>query len=203
VKVEQEDKSPDFSVEKAENYYEAPITWESLNIDPKVWEEKVRKYSGIFNENGDLLDGSTYLSAILVRKIFVDTEGREIAQNSVSFQLALTAEAVADDGMHLPLYKTWMGYSLSELPPDEEVVKAAQEMSQMLSNLKKAPVVESFSGPAILSPAASGVFFHEIFGHRVEGSRLKQENDAQTFKKKIGERVLPKQLSVVFDPTMK
>ena len=203
VKVEQEDKSPDFSVEKAESYYEAPVTWESLHIDPKVWEEKVRKYSKIFDENSDILDGSAYLSAVLTRKIFVDTEGREIAQNSVSFQLALTAEALADDGMHLPLHKTWMGFSLSELPLDEEVMNTAREISQMLSKLKKAPVVESFSGPAILSPEAAGVFFHEIFGHRVEGSRLKQENDAQTFKKKVGERVLPKQLSVLFDPTLK
>ena len=203
VKVEQEDKSPDFSVEKAENYYEAPITWESLQIDPKIWEEKVKKYSKIFDENSDLLDGSAYLSASLVRKIFVDTEGREIAQNAVNFQLALMAEALADDGMRLPLYKTWMGFSLSELPSDDEVMKVAREMGQMLSNLKKAPVVESFSGPAILSPEAAGVFFHEIFGHRVEGSRLKQENDAQTFKKKVGERVLPKQLSVIFDPSLK
>jgi predicted Zn-dependent protease len=203
VKVEQEDKSPDFSIEKAESYYEAPITWESLQIDPKVWEEKVRKYSRIFDENKDILDGSAYLSAALIREIFIDTEGREIAQNSVAFQLALTAEALADDGMHLPLYKTWMGFSSSELPSDEEVMNTAREMSRMLSELKKAPVVESFSGPAILSPEAAGVFFHEIFGHRVEASRLKQETDAQTFKKKIGERVLPKQLSVIFDPTMK
>ena len=203
VKVEQEDKSPDFSVEKAESYYEAPVTWESLQIEPKIWEEKVRKYSKIFDENSDLLDGSAYLSASLMRKIFVDTEGREIAQNAVTFQLALTAEALADDGMHLPLFKAWTGFSLSELPTDEEVVKAAREMSGMLSRLKKAPVVESFSGPAILSPEAAGVFFHEIFGHRVEGSRLKQENDAQTFKKKAGERVLPKHLSVTFDPTLK
>jgi predicted Zn-dependent protease len=203
VKVEQEDKSPDFSAEKPESYYESPITWESLHIDPKVWEEKVRKYSKIFDENNDLSDGSAYLSAGLIRKIFVDTEGREIAQNSVTFQLALTAEALADDGMRLPLFKTWTGFSLSELPSDEEVINAAREMSQILSNLKKAPVVESFSGPAILSPEAAGVFFHEIFGHRVEGSRMKQETDAQTFKKKIGKRVLPKQLSVVFNPTLK
>jgi predicted Zn-dependent protease len=203
VKVEQEDKSPDFSVEQVENYYETPITWESLQIDPRTWEEKVRKYSKIFDENSDLLDGSAHLSANLLRKIFVDTEGREIAQNAVTFQLTLAAEALADDGMHLPLFKSWTGFSLSELPSDEEVVNAAREMSRMLSLLKKAPVVESFSGPAILSPEAAGVFFHEIFGHRVEGSRLKQENDAQTFKKKVSERVLPKHLSVTFDPTLK
>ncbi|MDR2843781.1 MAG: hypothetical protein LBV57_03950, partial [Candidatus Symbiothrix sp.] len=78
-----------------------------------------------------------------------------------------------------------------------------REISSTLLALQKAPVVESFTGPAILSPAASGVFFHEIFGHRVEGARLKQENDAQTFKKKVGELVLPKKLSVTFDPTLK
>ncbi|MCL1934319.1 MAG: metallopeptidase TldD-related protein [Candidatus Azobacteroides sp.] len=203
LRVEKEDKSPDFSVEKAESYYEAPVNWEDLHIQPTVWEDKVRNYSAIFNTNPDVVNGAAYLSATLMRKIFVDTEGREIAQNTVSFQLVLTAEALAEDGMSLPLTKTWSAFSSDELPSDDEVIQAAKDMNQMLSDLKKAPVVESFTGPAILSPAAAGVFFHEIFGHRVEGSRLKQESDAQTFKKKIGERVLPKHLSVTFDPTLK
>lgn len=202
VKVAQEDKSPDFSQEVAENYYEAPITWESLNIDPRVLEEKVRKYSAVFDTNKDISDGVAYFSIDLSRKMMVDTEGREIAENVVNFQLILSAEALADDGMYLPYQKSWMAFSMDELPSDEEVIKTAQEMSQLLSNLKKAPIVESFTGPAILSPSAAGVFFHEIFGHRVEGTRLKTENDAQTFKKKIGEAVLPKHLSVVFDPTI-
>ncbi|MDR0798230.1 MAG: hypothetical protein LBN18_00500, partial [Dysgonamonadaceae bacterium] len=202
VKVEQEDKSPDFSQEKVENYYEAPISWESLNIDPKVLEDKVRKYSAVFNENKDILDGAAYFTILLSRKIMVDTEGREIAENAVSLQLGLSADALADDGMYLPLQKTWMAFSLSELPSDDEVLQTARKISENLSALKKAPVVESFTGPAILSPEAAGVFFHEIFGHRVEGTRLKQENDAQTFKKKINEQVLPKHLSVTFDPTI-
>ena len=203
LRVEKEDKSPDFSVEDAEKYYEKPVAWEDLHIQPSVLEDKVRKYSAIFNNNKDIVNGVAYFSASLVREVFVDTEGREIAQNSISFQLALTAEALADDGMSLPLAKTWTAFSMDEMPSDNEVIEAAQKMSSMLSDLKKAPVVESFTGPAILSPAAAGVFFHEIFGHRVEGSRLKQESDAQTFKKKIGEQVLPKNLSVIFDPTLK
>jgi predicted Zn-dependent protease len=203
VKVAQEDKSPDFSEEIAENYYEAPINWDDLRVNPKDIEDKVRKYSKIFDENQDILDGMAFLTASISRKIFIDTEGREQAQNSVSFQLAVSANVVADDGMYLPLTKTWSAFSLKELPSDDEVIKSAKEISRTLSDLKKAPVVESFTGPAILSPEAAGVFFHEIFGHRVEGSRLKQESDAQTFKKKIGEKVLPDNLSVVFDPTQK
>ncbi|MDR1437319.1 MAG: hypothetical protein LBI65_04290 [Candidatus Symbiothrix sp.] len=203
VKVEQEDKSADFSKEKVVNHYEAPVSWESLNIDPTVLEGKVKRYSGVFSENKDIVDGIAYFSTSVSRKIFIDTEGREIAENAVSLQLVLSAEALADDGMFLPLQKTWMAYSPDELPSDEEVIRAAKEIGETLSALKKAPVVESFTGPAILSPEASGVFFHEIFGHRVEGTRLKQEHDAQTFKKKIGEQVLPKHLSVTFDPTIK
>ena len=203
VKVEQEDKSADFSIEEAEKYYEVPITWESLNINPRVLEDKVKTYSAVFNKNKDIQDGVAYFSASLHRKMFVDTEGREIVENAVSLQLILSADALADDGMFLPLQKSWMGFSLDELPSDEEVLKAAEEISETLSALRKAPVVESFTGPAILSPDAAGVFFHEIFGHRVEGTRLKTENDAQTFKKKIGEQVLPKHLSVTFDPTIK
>jgi TldD protein len=47
------------------------------------------------------------------------------------------------------------------------------------------------------------VFFHEIFGHRIEGHRQKDESDQQTFTKMVGSKVLPDFLSVVFDPTRK
>src|SRR6185437_11186787 len=33
--------------------------------------------------------------------------------------------------------------------------------------------------------------------------RLRDENDAQTFKKKLGERLLPESISITFDPTRK
>jgi predicted Zn-dependent protease len=72
-----------------------------------------------------------------------------------------------------------------------------------LSRLLKAPEAEPFVGPAIFSGRAAGVFFHEIFGHRVEGHRQKDESEGQTFTKSVGTRVLPDFLSVVFDPTRK
>ena len=61
--------------------------------------------------------------------------------------------------------------------------------------------MEPYEGPAILSAGSAGVFFHEIFGHRVEGQRQKSESDGQTFTKKVGERLLPKSFNIVFDPT--
>ncbi len=61
----------------------------------------------------------------------------------------------------------------------------------------------TYTGPAILSGESSGVFFHEIFGHRVEGHRQKDPNSSQTFKSFLGKKILPDFIDVVFDPTLK
>src|SRR5439155_25554733 len=53
------------------------------------------------------------------------------------------------------------------------------------------------------SGRAAGVFFHEIFGHRVEANRQRSADDGQTFASRVGQPVLPSFLSVIFDPTLK
>jgi predicted Zn-dependent protease len=72
-----------------------------------------------------------------------------------------------------------------------------------LEALRNAPLVDPYTGPAILSGRAAAVFFHEVFGHRIEGHRQKSELEGQTFKKMVGQHVLPDFLSVVFDPTLR
>src|SRR5205814_7743838 len=75
-------------------------------------------------------------------------------------------------------------------------------MAADLKDLRKAPVAEPYDGPALLSGRAAAVFFHEVLGHRLEGHRQRDEEEGQTFTKKIGQEVLPKFLSVVDDPTI-
>lgn len=203
VKVAAEDKSNDFSVEKPEQYYEKPMPFSALFNDVKKWEDKIRKYSEIFSENKDIINCGASLSVELTRKYFVDTDGAEISENAYAYRISIDASTIAEDGMELPLYKSYFAYDVKDLPSDAQITADAKEMSEMISALRKAPVAESYSGPALMTAEASGVFFHEIFGHRIEGARLKQETDAQTFKKKIGELVLPEDFSITFDPQIK
>jgi predicted Zn-dependent protease len=203
VKTASEDQSDDFSVEKAEKYYEKPVQLKDFKFNAKEWEEKVKKYSKAFADNKDILIGEAILQIEIIRKYFVDSDGAEIVENHPAFRLFLQTTAMADDGMELPLHKSYFARDPKDLPSDAQALADVAEMSRMTSALKKAPIVESFSGPAILTAEAAGVFFHEIFGHRIEGARLKQEQDAQTFKKKIGEQVLPKDFTVLFDPQLK
>ena len=115
--------------------------------------------------------------------------------------MIVSAVARADDGMDLTTSETFEAFDPQGLPNDAAILAAIDRVAKDLTGLLKAPVVDPFIGPAILSGRAAGVFFHEIFGHRVEGHRQKDENEGQTFTKSVNGPVLPDFLSVVFDPT--
>lgn len=202
VKVEDEDKSDDFSLEKPNVYSEAPLDEKSLAFDIKTWEEKLKKFSAVFLQNKEVIEGSATFSYIIERKYFVSTDGSNITENRVTCRIMVNGETQADDGMSLPLYNSYFGLYLSDLPDDELILNDTRKLSETLTKLRTAPVVDSYTGPALLSAASAGVFFHEIFGHRIEGQRMKDESDAQTFKKKVGEKVLNENLSIIFDPTI-
>jgi len=203
IKVSSDDQSPDFSAEKRERYIEKPIKFSDTKFDSKQWEEKVKKYSATFKENKDILNSQVSFQINLTHKYFVDTEGAEIFENRLTYHIGISAVVKADDGMDLPLYTSYFAYDVKDLPSDEKIIDDVRQISETLSKLRIAPVAEAYSGPMLMSGAAASVFFHEIFGHRIEGARLKNENDAQTFKKKIGEMVLPEDISVTFDPQLK
>ena len=204
VKVAEEDSSGDFSKADAANqYYEPGVEMSNYFRNRAEWESRLRKYSALFAGQKDIFEAKAILDASIVRKYFVSTEGGEIASNQLYIRLMVMATAKAEDGMELPLYKSYFAYRPEDLPSDDTILHDVREMIAMLGKMREAPIVDPFAGPAILSGGAAGVFFHEIFGHRVEGHRQKNESEGQTFKKKIGQKILPDFIDVYFDPHQK
>jgi predicted Zn-dependent protease len=103
--------------------------------------------------------------------------------------------------MELLRVETFQAPSAAGLPSEPELIAKIDKMAVDLKALKNAPVAEPYDGPALLSGRAAAVFFHEVLGHRMEGHRQKDEDEGQTFTKKVGQEVLPKFLSVTDDPT--
>lgn len=200
VKVETDDQSDDFSREAASQTVDEP---RPVEYDLAEWEEKVRRYSARFAEHGEFLQGSASLAAGTDTRWFTNSEGSEIQTSETRYRLFVSAMAKADDGMELPLYKSYSSFTWEGLPDDEAVESDVRKMIQILLALREAPLVEPYTGPAILSGEASGVFFHEILGHRLEGHRLKEVDDSHTFRAQLNERVLPETFSVHFDPTLR
>jgi predicted Zn-dependent protease len=81
-------------------------------------------------------------------------------------------------------------------------MNTSREMLKMLKKLVQAPAGEPYSGPVLFSGKAAAVLFHEIFGHRIEGHRQKDESSSQTFTGKLGKQVFPDIISIIDDPTL-
>jgi len=163
----------------------------------------VRSFTAPFCAHKEIVDSSAELDAEVETRRYVNSDGSVIRVSSPFYRIIISATAKAADGMELPLHQTYMSFHVDGLPDDATVQKDVAHMIDILLALTKAPVAEPFTGPAILSGRASAVFFHEIFGHRIEGQRQKNEDEAQTFKKKINQQVLPDFLSVYSDPGLK
>jgi len=198
--VAPEDTSPDFSPEPAAKHIE-PIA--TVAFDRAAWEQRIRTYTAPFARYSDIYDGEAALHVEGETRWYVNSEGSEIQTSSAYYRLILSAYTRAADGMVLPRYESFVAFTPDGLPNDSTVAAAVAKMIDDLHALKKAPVITAATAPAILSGRASGVFFHEVFGHRVEGHRQKREDEAQTFKGKVGERLLPRDFSVYFDPTLR
>ena len=200
VKVKDADNSADFSSEPPSVYEEPPPP--ISNIDEE-WAKRARQWSAEVADYPDVLYSSVDLSSERLSKYMVSTEGTRLLHGRNFVSLSIVARGKASDGMDLVALEDFQSADLAHLPQPADIDAAAKRVGHNLADLAQAPAAEPFVGPAILSGRAAAVFFHEIFGHRVEGHRQKDEADGQTFKKAIGTPVLPSFLSVVFDPTIK
>jgi predicted Zn-dependent protease len=198
VKVAEEDNSDDFSIEAPAVFKQAPP---KLKFDEAAWSDRIRTLSGRFQHYPSVLTSRVAVLCQTDTRYLVNTEGTRVEHGRGFARVVITASAKAADGTDLSTFATFEAVDGAGLPDDKAMLAAIDRVANDVSALLRAPEAEPFVGPAIFSGRAAGVFFHEIFGHRVEGHRQKDESEGQTFTKSVGTKVLPDFLSVVFDPT--
>src|SRR5262245_20414288 len=198
IKVDEEDTSADMSRQSKEG---AALGLKTTAVNVAEWEKKLKTFSALFNKYPEIYESTISLASNANNDYFVNSEGTSVQQGLNSWRLAIIARTKADDGMQLYRFEAFDSHSSDRLPPDQKIQQTIATMVADLKALRAAPVIDPFTGPAILSGRASGVFFHEIFGHRIEGHRQKSETEGQTFTKKVNQPILPDFISVVDDPT--
>ena len=200
IKVDEEDTSADFSREKPVTAAQATA---GVKLNVADWEKRVKAYSAMFNKYPEIYDGAVTMTSTATNQYVVNSEGTSVQDGTLQMRLSIYARTKADDGMDLNRFEAFDVHSLDHFPSDAVIRQTIDKMVADLKALRQAPVIDPFTGPAILSGRASGVFFHEIFGHRIEGQRQKNDNEGQTFTKRVNQSVLPDFLSVYDDPTLK
>ena len=200
VRAAEDDPSPDFSAEKPQVYNGK--AGGPLKFDAKEWKDRVRRYSAIFSKYPEIENSTVMLLVQSSTRYFVSSEGSKIVDSRPLVRVLALGSTRADDGMDLARSETFDASSFDKLASDAVMTAKIEKIAEDLRKLRKAPVVEPFNGPALLSGRAAAVFFHEVVGHRLEGQRQRGDNEGQTFTKDVGQAVLPSFLSVEDDPTL-
>lgn len=201
VQSEEEDKSPDFSQETSHTHAEEAGA--RVPLDQKTWEGRVRRVSAEFLKFPEVYSSAVILQVVGTRSYLATSENTALVRPAANSRLIIQAETRAEDGMELLRVESFQAPTEKELPSDAVLTAKVNKIAADLKALRNAPAAEPYAGPALLSGRAAAVFFHEVLGHRLEGHRQRDEQEGQTFTKKVNQQVLPPFLTVTDDPTMK
>ena len=193
-----EGAAPDFSREEPHTYIGPRV---EIHVDRKPWEERVRRYTAAFSKSPAVLNSIATFTALATNQYQVNTEGTKLAFGQVHYRLELFVQSKAPDGMDIQRYANFDWLDPKDTPNDKTVFDRIQILIHETEALDKAPLVDPYAGPALLTGRAAAVYFHEVFGHRAEGFRQKDINEGQTFTSKIGEQIFPDFISIKDDPT--
>jgi predicted Zn-dependent protease len=172
-------------------------------LDRDAWAKTLGEISKVLTEDEEVIDSQVDLTLTHATRYFVNSEGTDVVQESLIYSLQLSAFTRAPDGMLLDTGRSFYAREVKGLPSADTLRAEAIAMVEELKALREAPVLDPYTGPAILAPEASGVLFHEVIGHRLEGERQRNEEEGRTFKGRVGKAVLPEFLSVYDDPTLR
>jgi predicted Zn-dependent protease len=198
--VSEDEGLPSFSREKPARAIEPaqPLTFAHDQVA-----DRIRRAGERFTRYPSIFDASVKVGADRVTRYLVNSEGSEIISERVIYSTFVAGASRAKDGMLLEHEKAFYAARAEDLPGDDALAKAVDELAAELKQLTEAPVIDPYTGPAILMQQAAGVFFHEAVGHRLEGERQNDEKEGRTFKGQIGRRLLPEFISVYDDPSLR
>ena len=196
------DNAPDFSHEDAvtDTENEPAIAWDRQQI-----EGVVKTLSGVFRETPGVDNSSVLLDATVWNTYYVNSEGTNYARHKSFVELRSSADTQATDGMPLEDFDVVYARSLGDLPSREDLAKRVRALADRLSNLRKAQLVDRYSGPVLFEGEAAAELFLQAFVSAVIGTPRVVVDDVRLdglfqnnggFADKIGARVLPDFLSL-------
>jgi len=172
------------------------------DFDVDRFTHTLRRASALLKKSPEIQVSEIELSASHRQQRFVSSEGADIAEQRAIFHLYAKFWMLAPGGHRIEQEVTLATSDLAELPDEEGIARLVRGRIDLLRALAKAPHLPSFSGPVLLAPVPAGLFFHEVVGHRLEGSRLLSSDEGATFANLRGKPIAPRFVDIADDPTV-
>lgn len=197
-----EDMPDSLSIEKPVVHLEPTLPFAP---DTQKWAQVLRKVSGVFKEFPNIQNSRADLVSVGENRWYLNNEGFKYHTSETGYLTYLSAQTQAADGMRLIDEDIAPAWKESELPSQAELEKAARELCQRLDKIAAAPLVSNYRGPVLFEAQAGAEFFHQLLDTKlsVSGSSRSLFRAASSMQEKLGQRFLPKFISVIDDPAAK
>ncbi len=172
-------------------------------IDLDYWSYLIRKAGLILQKYHGIKNSWLEFCARQKQQIFLNSEGSDIWSQSTVYELRCSLWYLKPRGEGISQEISLITGKTSDLPSEKDFIRMVQERIKLLLDIQSSSKMNSYSGPVLLDPEPSGVFFHEVVGHRLEGSRLLSREEGATFLDLRGKQVAPEYIDMIDDPLQK
>lgn len=171
-------------------------------------EERARKLSSGFRDLSHVRDSRVAITSYLERRWYLSTEGTSITDTRRASGILVAASGQADDKQETNQYFLRYGRTAADLPTDQDLSAEVKRISETLQELRKAPLISSYSGPVLFEGEGAVGIIRSTLAPHLGGTPLPEGLPPQQARQyggalsdKVGLRVLAPSLSVVDDPT--
>jgi TldD protein len=170
-------------------------------VDVEAWKRYVVSSSKIAKRYPAVKNSWVEMRVRDVTRVFVSSEGSQLIDQQRVCELSCDLWLLTEKGEGVATRVIHVTPTIEDLPDLAAFEKEVRQRIELLHHLGDAPTLKSYAGPVLLAPGPAGILFHEVLGHRLEGSRLLSTREGQTFARDLGKKILPEYISVIDDPT--
>ncbi len=183
-----------------------PPTVSTSDAAPRGWSvERLRRLDAALGDPlraaSGLLEAESHVGLRRLRTRLRGTDGLSVDKTDDWAKIEIEAVALSPDGLRETVSRDWHARVPEALPSEAELRRAGRDMVSDLAELRVAATTSPFSAPALLDPSAAAALVYTL-GQSLSGEEQRNPNGAQTFRGRLGDRVLPETLTLVDDPSV-
>jgi len=184
--------------------------WSSRN-----WEQEARQTSAALRAFPQIYESRVTYYLVYATEYLLTSEGTEIRTNRCFAAIEAGMNTLADDGMQINHMYASYAPRPADLPNVEAVRKALNVTGSELMALRAAPPAQDYNGPVFFEARAAAPLLAQVLTPAINGSRppvsftpvmeqlLTGLGGKSDWVGRMGSRVLPANVSLVDDPSVK
>jgi TldD protein len=184
--------------------------WTSRN-----WEEESRTASATLANFPHLSGARVNYYMIYVTYYLMNSEGTTMRSSRSLAAIEAALDTTADDGMALHDYYATYVAKPADLPDPAAVGSSLAQTGSELMTMRQSPLMQDFTGPVLFAPPAAGALLAQALAPSLSGARpplstmpafdeiMERMGGRSEWSGRVNTRVLPANVSLVDDPTLK